>query len=76
MIHQPAVHGNGIQGPVSDIKIMSDHMQKNKKRLNRLLAENTGRTIEEIERDTDRDHFMSADEALRYGLIDSIISKR
>lgn len=76
MIHQPAMHGNGIQGPASDIKIMSDYMQKNKQRLNRILSENTGRTIEEIERDTDRDNFMSADEALKYGLIDSIISQR
>ena len=76
MIHQPAMHGNGIQGPASDIKIMSDYMQKSKQRLNRILSENTGRTIEEIERDTDRDHFMSAEEALAYGLIDSIISKR
>lgn len=76
MIHQPAMHGNGIQGPASDIKIMSDYMQNNKNRLNRILAENTGRTIEEIERDTDRDNFMHADEALQYGLIDSILSKR
>ena len=76
MIHQPAMHGKGIQGPASDIKIMSDYMQKSKERLNRILSENTGRTIEEIERDTDRDNFMSAEEALRYGLIDSIISKR
>lgn len=76
MIHQPAVHGHGIQGQASDIKIMSEHIQKNKQRLNRILAENTGRTIEEIERDTDRDNFMSAGEALAYGLIDSVISKR
>ena len=76
MIHQPAMHGNGIQGPASDIEIMSDYMQNSKKRLNRILAENTGRTMEEIDRDTDRDHFMSAEEALKYGLIDTIISKR
>lgn len=76
MIHQPAIHGNGMQGPASDIRIMSDHMQKNKLRLNRILAENTGHTIEEIERDTDRDNFMSAEEALKYGLIDSVISRR
>lgn len=75
MIHQPAVSG-GIQGPASDIKIMSDYMQKNKRRLNGLLAKNTGRTIEEIERDTDRDHFMTAEEAKAYGLIDMVISKR
>ena len=76
MIHQPSMHGNGIQGPVSDIKIMSDYMQKNKQKLNRILSENTGRSIEEIERDTDRDNFMSAHEALNYGLIDSVISRR
>ena len=76
MIHKPAMNGNGIKGPASDIKIMSDYMQNSKKRLNRILAENTGHTVEEIERDTDRDHFMSADEALKYGLIDTIISNR
>lgn len=76
MIHQPAIGGNGIQGQASDIRIISDHIQKNKRRLNRILAENTGRTIEEIERDTERDHYMSAEEALEYGLIDCVISKR
>lgn len=75
MIHQPAMSG-GIKGPASDIKIMSDYMQKSKRRLNRILAENTGHSIEEIETATDRDNFMSADEALAYGLIDSIISRR
>lgn len=75
MIHQPAISG-GIKGPASDIKIMSDYMQKNKQRLNRLLAENTGRTIEEIERDTDRDNFMTAYEALEYGIIDKVITDR
>lgn len=75
MIHQPAISG-GIKGPASDIKIMSDHMQKSKQRLNRILAENTGHTIEEIETATDRDHFMNADEALAYGLIDSIILRK
>lgn len=76
MIHQPAMHGSGIQGPASDIKIMSDYMQKSKHRLNKILSENTGHTIEEIEKDTDRDNFMSAEEALKYGLIDSVISSR
>ena len=75
MIHQPAVSGS-IKGSASDIKIMSDHMQKNKQRLNQFLAKNTGRTIEEIERNTERDHFMSAEEAKAYGLIDTVISKR
>ena len=75
MIHQPAVHGGGIQGQASDIDILSGHIQKNKQRLNRILAENTGHTIEEIERDTDRDHYMSAEEALEYGLIDGIVAR-
>ena len=76
MIHQPAIHGNGIQCPASDIKIMSDYMQKSRQRLNRVLAVNTGRSEEEIARDTERDNFMSAEEALEYGLIDSILTRR
>lgn len=76
MIHQPAIHGNGINGQVTDIKIMSDQLQKSKQRLNRILAENTGKTIEEIRRDTERDNFMTATEALQYGLIDQVIGKR
>ena len=76
MIHQPAKNGNGIQGPASDIKIMSDYMQKSRQRLNRVLAVNTGRSEEEIARDTERDNFMSAEEALEYGLIDSILTRR
>lgn len=75
MIHQPAI-SEGMKGPASDIKIMSDYMQMNKQRLNQLLAKNTGRTIAEIERDTERDHFMTAEEAKAYGLIDAVISKR
>ena len=73
MIHQPAVHGNGIQGQASDIKIMSDHIQRSKKRLNQLLAQNTGRTVEEIEAATERDYYLSAQEALEFGLIDKLI---
>lgn len=74
MIHQPAVHGKGIQGQASDIRIMSEHIQRSKERLNRILAGNTGHSVEEIECDTDRDYFMSAEEALAYGLIDSVIT--
>lgn len=55
---------------------MSDQLQKSKQRLNRILAENTGRTIEEISRDTERDNFMTAGEALQYGLVDQVIEKR
>lgn len=73
MIHQPAVSG-GIQGPASDIRIMSEHIQRSKRRLNRILAQNCGRTEEEVERDTDRDHFMTAQEAKEYSLIDKIIT--
>ncbi len=76
MIHQPAVHGNGIQGQATDIQIMSDHIQKSKARLNRILAENTGKTLEEIEAATERDHYLSAAEALEFGLIDAVISGR
>lgn len=76
MIHQPAIHGKGIQGPASDIKIMSDYMQRSKQRLNQILAENTGKTIDQIAADTDRDNFMSAAEALEYGLIDKIIERK
>lgn len=76
MIHQPAIHGSGVQGQATDIKIVSDHIQKSKQRLNRILAENTGKAIEEIIIDTERDNYMSAEEALNYGLIDKIIDKR
>lgn len=76
MIHQPAIHGNGVQGQATDIKIMSDHMQKSKRRLNRILAENTRKPVEQIQIDTERDNYMSAKEALEYGLIDQVIDKR
>lgn len=76
MIHQPAIHGNGVQGKATDIKIVSDHIQRNKQRLNRILAENTGKTIEQITADTERDNYMTAEEALEYGLIDKILEKR
>lgn len=76
MIHQPAIHGSGVQGQATDIKIVSEHIQKSKQRLNRILAENTGKAIEEIIIDTERDNYMSAEEALNYGLIDKIIDKR
>lgn len=74
MIHQPAIHGNGVQGQASDIQIVSEHLQKSKQRLNRILAENTGKTIEQIAIDTERDNYMSAQEALEYGIIDKIIN--
>lgn len=76
MIHQPAIHGNGVQGQATDIKIMSDHIQKSKKRLNMILAENTGKSVEEIELATERDNYMTAKEAMDFGLVDSIIDRR
>ena len=76
MIHQPAIHGNGVQGQATDIKIVSEHLQKSKQRLNQILAKNTGKTVEEISADTERDNYMSAEQALAYGLIDKIIAKR
>lgn len=75
MIHQPAIHG-GIQGQATDIKITSDHIQKTKKRLNAILARNTGKSMEEIALATERDNYMSAGEAVDFGLIDKIIDKR
>lgn len=76
MIHQPAIHGNGIQGQATDIKITSDHIQKSKERLNSILAGNTGKSIGEIAFATERDNYMSATEAMDFGLIDKIIHKR
>ncbi len=76
MIPLPAIHGNGIQGQAADIKIVSDHIQKSKARLNRILAENTGKSIKEIALATERDHYMSATEAVDFGIIDKIINKR
>ena len=76
MIHQPAISGSGVQGQATEIKIVSDHIQKNKSRLNRILAQNTGKTEEQIEKDTERDHYMTAQEALDYGLIDRVLECR
>ena len=73
MIHQPL---GGFQGQASDIKIHAEHIMKTKKLLNKILSENTGTSIDVIEKDTDRDNFMSADEAKKYGLIDKIFAKR
>lgn len=73
MIHQPL---GGVRGQASDIKIHADWILKTKERLNRILAERTGQPLEKIERDTDRDHFMSAEEAKEYGIIDAVITPR
>ena len=74
MIHQPLT--GGMQGQASDIKIHADHLIRIREKMNRLLAEQTGRTYEEICRDTERDNFMTAAEAVEYGLIDRVMEKR
>ena len=73
MIHQPL---GGAQGQASDIKIQADHILKIKDKLNRILSENTGKDIKEVEKDTDRDNYLSAEDALAYGLIDKIYKTR
>ena len=75
MIHQPLISG-GLGGQASDIEIHSKELLKLKAKLNQLLAEHCGRTLDELERDTDRDNFMSAEEAQAYGLIDQVLSSR
>ena len=76
MIHQPLIGGNGVHGPVTDIQIVTEQMQKTKQRLTRILSENTGRSFAQVTADTERDNYMSAEEALAYGLIDKIIDRR
>lgn len=73
MIHQPL---GGAQGQASDIKIQAEHILKTKHRLNTILANNSGRPYEQLEKDTDRDNYLSAEEAKEYGLIDEIFVKR
>ncbi len=73
MIHQPL---GGAKGQATEIEIAARHILKTKENLNRILAENTGKPIDVIARDTDRDNFMSAQEAMEYGLIDKVIYKR
>lgn len=76
MIHQPLIGGDGVRGPVTDIQIVTEQMQKTKQRLTRILAENTGRTFDEVAAATERDNFMSAEEALAFRLINKIMDKR
>ena len=73
MIHQPL---GGAQGQASDIKIQAEHILRTKAKLNKILSENTGKKLSVIEKDTDRDNYMSADEAQEYGLIDKVITSR
>ena len=73
MIHQPS---GGAKGQATDIKIVADHILRTKAKLNKILAENTGKDIDTIAQDTERDNFMTAQEALEYGLVDKVLDKR
>ena len=75
LIHQPLISG-GLSGQTTEIKIHADHMVKTREKLNKLLSEKTGQDLATIERDTERDRYMTAEEALKYGLIDGIMDKR
>ncbi len=75
MIHQPLISG-GLSGQCTDIKIASDHLVRVRQRMNEILAENTGKPLEIIQQDTERDNYMYADEAKEYGLIDKVITHR
>ncbi len=76
LIHQPLIGGQGISGQTTEIKIQADQMVKTRQRLNKILSEATGQSLEQVEIDTERDHYMTAEEALKYGLIDGIMDKR
>ena len=76
LIHQPLIGGGGLSGQATEIKIHADHLVRTREKLNKFLSDRTGQSIETIERDTERDHYMTAQEALEYGLIDGIMDKR
>lgn len=76
MIHQPLIGGGGLQGQATEIKIHADHLVRTREKLNKFLSERTGKPLDDIEKDTERDNYMTAEEALEYGLIDGIMTKR
>ena len=76
LIHQPLIGGHGISGQATEIKIHADHMVRTREKLNKILSERTGQTLETIEKDTERDNYMTAEEALKYGLIDGIMDRK
>lgn len=73
MIHQPL---GGVEGQATEIKIVAEHILKTKRKLNEILSKNTGKNIKKIESDTERDHFLDANEALAYGIVDKILQKK
>ena len=76
MIHQPLIGGGGLSGQCTDIKIHSDHLVRTREKLNEILAQNTGKPLEIIQQDTERDNFLTAQQAMEYGLVDKVITKR
>lgn len=76
LIHQPLIGGNGLTGQTTDIEIAAKNLVQTKEKLNRILAENCSKTVEELAKDTDRDNWMTPQQALEYGLIDKVIDKR
>ena len=76
LIHQPLIGGGGLSGQATEIKIHADHLVKTREKLNKFLSDRTGQTVETIQKDTERDNYMTAEEALKYGLIDGIMDKR
>ena len=76
LIHQPLIGGGGLSGQTTEIKIHADHMVRTREKLNKILSERTGQSLETIMKDTERDNYMTAEEALKYGLIDGIMDKR
>ncbi len=76
LIHQPLIGGGGLSGQTTEIKIHADHMVRTREKLNKLLSERTGQSLETIQNDTERDNYMTAEQALNYGLIDGILDKR
>ena len=76
MIHQPLIGGGGLQGQATEIKIHADHLVRTREKLNKFLSERTGKPLDVIEKDTERDNYMTAEEAKEYGLIDELVKSR
>ena len=76
LIHQPLIGGQGISGQTTDIKIHAEHMVYIRDKMNRMLSEYTGQPLEKVEQDTERDNFMSAQDACAYGIVDQVVASR
>lgn len=76
MIHQPLIGGGGLSGQCTDIKIQSDHLMRTREKMNEILAKNTGKPIDVIQQDTERDNYLTAQQAMEYGLVDKVMVSR